>query len=411
MKDSDILFCNQIPDSWDSIPNKYLFDCQSKIVGKDAHNYQLLSLTTNGVKTKDINSGGGKVPENYEKYQTVNPGDMIFCLFDLDVSAVFSGLSNLSGMITSAYDVLKPKSTILDENYCKFWFQYVFSNRYYKIYSKNIRYTISSDTFGSIKTPIPPLTVQKRVGSFLENTSINIDELIDIENEQIEKIKEYRQSLITEVITKGINSADKLCDSCIDWIGQVPDSWQLIKLKYVFSNRNEKYNGGDYPYIALENIESFSGKYVPTETNASYSLEGTISARKNDVIFGKLRPYLAKSFIIQNDSYVSTEFAVFYSPNNSTKFLHYLFLSSKFIDVINSSTNGTKMPRANIDFINNLYIALPSLEVQKQIVEYLDEKCKEIEELIILKKHKIDLLEEYKCSLIYECVTGKQEVS
>ena len=114
MKNSHIPFCESIPVDWNEMPNKYLFSDYSSKVGSEYHKYQLLSLTKNGVKEKDINASGGKVPSSYENYQTVKPGDMIFCLFDLDCSAVFSGLSSYFGMITSAYDVLKPNSKYID---------------------------------------------------------------------------------------------------------------------------------------------------------------------------------------------------------------------------------------------------------------------------------------------------------
>ena len=133
MKKTNIPFCKEIPDTWREVPNKYLFSYCSSKVGSDWRKYQLLSLTTSGVKEKDINSGGGKVPDSYDNYQTVEPGDMIFCLFDLDVSAVFSGLSNLSGMITSAYDVVRPNKGLVVQSYIDYWFRYVFSNRYYMI--------------------------------------------------------------------------------------------------------------------------------------------------------------------------------------------------------------------------------------------------------------------------------------
>lgn len=127
---------------------------------------QLLSLTTSGVKERNINVGGGKVPASYDNYQTVKKGQMVFCLFDLDCSAVFSGISNYNGMITSAYDVFSTSDRI-DSRYADYWFKYVFSNRYYKMYSKNIRYTVTTDMFQSLKTPVPPLAEQRRISDFL----------------------------------------------------------------------------------------------------------------------------------------------------------------------------------------------------------------------------------------------------
>lgn len=406
-----IPFVESIPSDWRLIPNKYLFVTNGQKVGGDWNKYQLLSLTTAGVKEKDINSGGGKIPDSYDNYQTVKSGQMIFCLFDLDCSAVFSGISHFDGMITSAYDVFSNTDLITNE-FADYWFKYVFSNRYYKMFSKNIRYTITADMFKLIYTPVPPVSCQKTISSKLSKVETCVDTLIDEQKEQIEKLKEHKKALITKSVTNGLLSNNQLVKSDVYWLDKIPANWDVKKIKFAYKNRNEKYQNGTFPYIALENIESFTGKYLRTDTNASYSLEGSIFADTNDVIFGKLRPYLAKSLLIKQKSYVSSEFSVFCSLDlNSTKFLKYLFLSDTFIDVINSSTYGTKMPRANADFINNLKIALPSPNEQTNIAEYLDIKCDEIDKLISIKNKKIAKLLEYKKSIIYEFVIGKKEVS
>lgn len=407
-----IFFAPNIPSCWALIPNKYLFTYHSSKVGKNFAKYNLLSLTTRGVITKDINAKEGKLPASFEGYQTVSKGDMIFCLFDLDMSAVFSGLSGFNGMITSAYNVLRPSDKYLVPQYSDFWFQYVFSGRYYKNYSKNIRYTIGDDAFGQIVSPCPTLKEQKAIADFLNDKCSKIDSLISNQEKQIEKLKEYRQAIITKAVTKGLDPNAPMKDSGVEWIGNIPCNWETLKLKYCFSVRNEKYENGNYDYVALENVEPFSGKYKATESNAFYSLAETIRANRNDVIFGKLRPYLSKAFLIAKDCYVSSEFAVLYGlGGNRTSFLKYLLISSKFIDVINSSTYGTKMPRANIDFIRNLEIAIPDVKTQKEIVNYLDEACIKIDRLIDVKVRKIAQLSNYKRSLIYEYVTGKKRVS
>lgn len=264
----------------------------------------------------------------------------------------------------------------------------------------------------NIEIPLPPLKEQKLIFDFLINRTSKIDQLISNQEKQIEKLKEYRQAIITKAVTKGLDPNVPMKDSGVEWIGKIPCNWEILRLKYCFSVRNEKYENGNYDYVALENVESFSGKYIATESNAFYSLAETIRANRNDVIFGKLRPYLSKAFLIAKDCYVSSEFAVLYGlGGNRTSFLKYLLISSKFINVINSSTYGTKMPRANIDFIRNLEIAIPDVKTQKEIVNYLDETCSKIDWLIDVKVKKIAQLSNYKKNLIYEYVTGKKRVS
>lgn len=135
MKDSGISWVGEIPKKWSVWRNKYIFKITKDIV-LPSKNYQLLSLTTTGIKEKDENDNGGKVPENYDGYQIVKENDLVMCLFDLDCSAVFSGLSPYNGMISPAYKVLKVKKRIANEQYYRYWFNYVGSKRFYKQYSK-----------------------------------------------------------------------------------------------------------------------------------------------------------------------------------------------------------------------------------------------------------------------------------
>ena len=124
----EIPYTGTLPKHWRVIQNRFLFYYEGQKVGDAYNNYQLLSLTTSGVKKRDINSSGGKVPASYDNYQTVKRGQLVFCLFDLDCSAVFSGISNYDGMITSAYDVYSCNEK-MNNGYSDYWFKYVFSNR------------------------------------------------------------------------------------------------------------------------------------------------------------------------------------------------------------------------------------------------------------------------------------------
>lgn len=325
------------------------------------------------------------------------------------------GLSKLNGSVSlinhvlyqNGQDYYMPFAGILFKNYG-------FAEEFYRWGHGIVAdlWTTRWQEMKNIEIPLPPLKEQKLIFDFLTNRTSKIDQLISNQEKQIEKLKEYRQAIITKAVTKGLDPNVPMKDSGIEWIGKIPCNWEILRLKYCFSVRNEKYENGNYDYVALENVESFSGKYIATESNAFYSLAETIRANRNDVIFGKLRPYLSKAFLIAKDCYVSSEFAVLYGlGGNRTSFLKYLLISSKFIDVINSSTYGTKMPRANIDFIRNLGIAIPDVKTQKEIVNYLDETCGKIDWLIDVKVKKIAQLSNYKKSLIYEYVTGKKRVS
>ena len=200
------------------------------------------------------------------------------------------------------------------------------------------------------------------------------------------------------------NRYDKYKDSGIAWIGEIPEHWEVKRVKNICSQTNIKENskGNPLPYIGLENIESGSGKYVDTTSE----VDGIANRFcKNNVLFGKLRPYLSKVYLAKSDGICSTEFIVYDTKENDCRFIHKLLLSQAFIEVVNSSTYGAKMPRANSDFINNIYVQIPPLSEQQSIATYLDQKCSEIDELITLQEEMITKLQSYKQSVITEAVT------
>lgn len=202
----------------------------------------------------------------------------------------------------------------------------------------------------------------------------------------------------------------KMKDSGIEWIGEIPEHWEVKKLKYFCNTRNEKYTSsdGNLDYFALENIVSWDSKYIETEN--TYELNGANLCYKGDVVFGKLRPYLAKTFLVDYDRCCSPEFAVFCDFQGISEYYIYVFTEQGFVNAVDNSTYGVKMPRANIEFIKNMPVAVPPIEEQQKIADFLDEKCEEIDKTISDLETMIKNLKEYKKSLIHEYVTGKKEV-
>ena len=268
---------------------------------------------------------------------------------------------------------------------------------------------ISSEEILNFYIPAPSIKEQQLIATYLDQKCSEIDELITMQEEMITKLQNYKQSVITEAVTKGLDKNVPLKDSGIEWIGEIPEHWEVKRLKNVCSQINIKENSKEnsLPYIGLENIESGSGRYI----NTTSEVEGMANRFcKNNVLFGKLRPYLSKVYLAEKDGICSTEFIVYDTKSNNCRFIHKLLLSQAFIEVVNSSTYGAKMPRANSDFINNIYVQIPPLSEQQSIADYLDQKCSEIDELISIKQQKIEKLKDYKKSLIFECVTGKRKV-
>lgn len=194
-------------------------------------------------------------------------------------------------------------------------------------------------------------------------------------------------------------------DSGNVWYGKIPYAWELNKIKYLTTIRSESaiYNPEEDKYIGLENVNGYSDNVVETDTEYDYSMQSI--CKKDDILFSKLRPYLAKVFIAKHNSFCTGEFIVFSSFNGDRRYLFYSILNPKFIENINSSTYGAKMPRANPQYIFDQQICLPPLVEQQRIAEFLDRECGKIDGLKADIQAQIDTLEQYKRSVITEAVT------
>ena len=405
MKDSGIPWIGEIPDGWKVMPHKRVMR-KVKEIQEHYNGENILSLTMRGVIVRDLDAGG-KMPTTFDGYQKVYPNNLLQCLFDIDVTPRCVGLIKNEGLTSPAYSQFAMYSNGYAPYY-DYLLRYMDDGKTLLHLSKNLRSSLTETDFGAIDTCVPPLAEQQKIASFLDRKCSEIDEMIALQEQIIEELKAYKQSVITEAVTKGLNPAAPMRDSGIEWIGSIPEHWEVKRLKFIAERHNQKVSDEVLPYIGLENVESFSERFIETENE--YDITQAQVCAVGDVIFGKLRPYLGKAMVIKKEHCCSSEFLVL-SGSGAPSYLRYLMLSDWFVEIVNASTYGTKMPRANADYIMNMQVVCPSIEERKAIADYLDEKCADIDSLIQTKLSKIDSLKEYKKSIIYEYVTGKREVN
>ena len=198
--------------------------------------------------------------------------------------------------------------------------------------------------------------------------------------------------------------ARKMKDSGIEWIGKIPEGWEVTKLKYLATFPIEKNAHIDSPYIGLENIESWTGKYVSSDSQ--YDKSQALTFSRNNILFGKLRPYLAKVFCASNDGCCSSEFCILnFSSSVNIRYFWNLLISPTFIDHVTKSTYGTKMPRANTDFIKNICAPVPPRIEQDRIALYLDASSAKIDSLISETRSSIEEYKKLKQAVITQAIT------
>ena len=400
MKDSGVEWIGDIPAQWQVIPHKYVMH-KEKNICEHYNGEDIISLTMNGVIVRDL-TAGGKMPTTFDGYQYVDPEDLLLCLFDIDVTPRCVGVVRNHGVTSPAYSCFK-----VHEGYHNAYYDYLLrfidDEKVFVHLAKNLRSSLTETDFGAIKTIVPPLDEQKRIAEFLDKKCAEIDAVIEKTKATIEEYKKLKQSGITEAVTKGIRGERPMKDSGIEWIGEIPAEWDVKKLKYTSEFKQNKYyeSDGELRYIGLENIP---------KDDSEYDREQSLICETDDILFGKLRPYLAKVYISPKKQCCSGEFSVISIKEQSTKYMWYQLISHGFIFMVDRSTYGTKMPRANADYIKNMSVSIPPINEQEEIVNYLDKKCTEIDTLIAKKTALLEEMESYKKSVIYEYVTGKKEV-
>ena len=198
MIDSGVEWIGNIPKHWKLLANKYVFKLKKNLVGKKSSEYDLLSLTLEGIIKRDLDKGG-KFPAEFDTYQEVKKGDFVFCLFDVEETPRTVGLFKYDGMITGAYTVFSVKN--INKEYLYYFYLNLDSKKRLKPLYTGLRNTISKDNFFSFKSFIPPKDEQLQIVEYIENQTSKIDIAIELQQNYISKLKEYKASLIDSVVT------------------------------------------------------------------------------------------------------------------------------------------------------------------------------------------------------------------
>ena len=419
-KDSGVEWLGEVPSHWNLIPNKYIFKLRKNVVGKRSNEYDLLSLSLKGVIKRDMENPEGKFPAEFDTYQEVKEGDFIFCLFDVEETPRTVGLSSYHGMITGAYTIFETNN--VDKKFIYYFYLNLDSNKRLKPLYKGLRNTISKETFFSFNTFIPPLSEQQKISQFLDDKTAKIDQAVDLAEKQIALLKEHKQILIQNAVTQGLNPDVPLKDSGVEWIGQVPEHWDVKKLKYLAKLSPSKSE------ITCNHEESCS--FIPMEKlklntlilDEIKQIKNVYSAytyfRDEDLLIAKVTPcFENKNFAIAKNlvnsiGFGSSEIYVLRAYNNLfNKFLFYRLQEQNFMEIAISKMSGTGgLKRVPSEFINNFQLALPPLCEQQKIADYLDTQTAKIDQAIALKTAHIEKLKEYKSVLINDVVTGKVRV-
>lgn len=426
MKDTGVVWCPTIPKEWHIEKVKNYFYISKDLATET--NPTVLKLARSGICVKDVTTNEGQMAESYDNYNKVKAGDLLLNPMDL-YSGANCNVSEIEGVISPAYTNLRLKASANSKFYdyyfkTQYWAMAMFAHG--KGVSYDNRWTINAEGVKNYEIPVPSIEEQNAIVESIQRDTAKVDALIANQEAQIEKLKAYKQSLITEVVTKGLDPNVPMKDSGVKWIGEIPKHWNACKATRFIQNtqngltRRDLSESSGHIVLKLKNI-SADGEIDYSDINRINLTEKeiqTYSLIDGDFLFVRVngsRALVGKCAIFNSrDSIVAYNdhiIRVRLLPLMNRYYYRYYLLSScgKTEVELHTVTSAGQFTISGCG-LRDVWTVLPPIDEQERIVDYLDAKCSQIDRLIVIKQEKIEKLNQYKKSLIYEYVTGKKEV-
>lgn len=427
MKDSNVDWIGEIPEDW-SLERIQSLTSEINVKNNPIQTTDVLSLTIKDgvIPYEEKGDMGNKSKDNHEEYKLAYPDTIVLNSMNILIGAV--GLCNYFGCVSPVYYVFKNNEKS-DLRYINYIMSSQPFQKYLRKYANGIleiRLRVSVQNIMKRHIPTPSLDEQSRIATFLDQKCGEVDSLISLQEEMISELQAFKQSVITEAVTKGLDKNVKMKDSGVEWIGEIPEEWDIKFLSKIIWLRArlgwrglkaEEYVEQGYPFLSAFNIVNnqldwSNLNYINQER---YDESPEIKLSKGDVLIVKDGAGIGKTARLDEmpygESTVNSSLGVI-TPSEILyyKYLHYFLLSSPFQNMVGFLKNGMGVPHLTQENMRAVLLPLPPLPEQHSIATYLDTKTADIDSLIALKQQKITELKDYKKSIIYECVTGKKEV-
>ena len=420
-KESDAEFIGEIPKDWNTMRCAHLFEV--KHIKKTSGEINLSVYRDYGVIKRDSRDDNyNRVSEDTSNYKLVEPGDFVFNKMKCWQGSL--GVSEYRGIVSPSYTVCEPKRHFHGK-----YFHYLLRSQPYIQEFNRLSYGVRIgqwelrfEDLKDIVIPYPPLSEQTQIVNFLDRKTGQIDELIRIKERRIELLQEQRTTLINQTVTKGLDPNVAMKPSGVEWIGEIPRDWSIIKVKYLThqiidgTHYTPEYQDSGIPFLRVTDIHNKTidltkVKYITPESHQELTQrckpeKGNLLLSKNGTI-GITRVI---DWDFEFSIFVSLCLIKFRTETYSPYFFSYLFQSQVIDQQLRESSKTSTVTNLHLDKIRELFVVKPLLPAQTQIINFLDHKTEQIDELIAAEGRKIELLKEYRQSLISEAVTGKIDV-
>ena len=420
-KDSGVEWLGEVPSHWGLTIGMNVFR-ENKRDNKGMKEKTVLSLSYGQIIIKPEEKLVGLVPESFETYQIVEPNDIIIRCTDLqnDQTSLRTGLAKDKGIITSAYLNLK----VINNYSAKFLHYYLHTLDITKVlykFGSGLRQNLSFLDFKRLPIIDIPLSEQQKIAQFIDDKTAKIDQAVDLAEKQIALLKEHKQILIQNTVTRGLNPDVPLKDSGVEWIGQVPEHWEVKKITHIFPNigsgttpnsSDPSFYEGNINWLQTGDLtDGYIYKTSKTITHKALQAYSTLKIYpKNSLVIAMYGATIGKVGLLQIETTTNQACCVLSTALNiEMKYVFYLFQGIK--ESLVAMSYGGGQPNISQEKIKSLKLPFPNASEQEQIADYLDKQTAKIDQAIALKTAHIEKLKEYKSVLIDYAVTGKVRVS
>ncbi len=427
-KESGVEWIGKVPSHWEIMPLKFTgtFGNGLTYSPKDVVDNGILVLRSSNIQNSSLSFEDNVYVSNVSKVLLVQKGDVIICsrngsaalvgksaFIDKDINATF-------GAFMMRYI---PK---INKKYGFYLFQTAIG-RYKGYFATTTINQLTKSTIGEMKVPLANTEEQTAIVDFLDNKCSEIDKVISAQQKRIALLQELKQSVITHVVTKGLNPNVEMKDSGVEWIGKVPKHWEICKLKHVSSlygrigfrgyNQTDLVSEGEGAItLSPSNMQNGTMDYNKCSFLSwkKYYESPEIMIKDGDILFVKTGSTYGKTSLVNKlpmEATINPQIVVFKDIKVNNHFLYYLLTNDIVQMQVSLTVGGSTIPTLSQDNILNYVIPIAPKNEQDEIANYLDKKCKSIDSSISKAQHQVELLQEYKQSLITEVVTGKRKVS
>lgn len=428
MKESGIDWIGQIPEEWRVRPIKHIVETpvtdgphETPVLYETGIPFLSAEAVKDGVLDFNFKRGYISLKDHNRFKKKISPKKDDIFIVKSGATTGNVGIVNTDEIfdIWSPLALIRCNKTLAIQKYIYFYLlSTLFKSQVEFNWSFGTQQNIGMGVIERIKVILPPVSEQQKIVEVLDKKTAQLDKVKVLLEEQIQKLKDYRASLIYETVTKGLDKTVPMKDSGIDWIGQVPQGWGVKPLKYLASYDDETLTQSEInsnrkiDYVDISSVEFTKGINGHQEFS---TLEAPSRARKiakkGDTIISTVRTYLKAIAYVNNDYIVSTGFCVVRPKKINSKYLNYTIMSDSFTGPVSKYAWGVSYPAISSSQLVNIPIPFPeSIEEQLSIVDYLDHKMLQINHLIDIKQEQIENINKQRQTLIYDYVTGKRRV-